>query len=157
MPYRRDPRLARPAPQRVDTVRLRASEVPVGFEVPAFERGITREMARIHAAPMQNFHTVLEDAQALGYPDIVIAGPMFTCFFAEMFTRCFGEDWITTGDMEFKLVKPVFANQTIRARAVCAGHEKIGERVKVRLDIWCERHDDGVKTSVGSASVTLHP
>lgn len=136
---------------------LRASEVPIGFEVPSFRRTITREMARTHAAPMRNFHTVLSDAQALGYPDIVIAGPMFTCFFSEMFTRFFGEDWITSGHMEFKLFEPVFANQTIEARAVSASHERLDGRVRVVLDIWCERQDDGLKTSAGSASVTLEP
>jgi len=138
-------------------VTLRASEVPVGFEVPSFRRAITREMARIHAAPMSNFHSVLEDAQALGYPDIVIAGPMFICFFSEMFTRLFGEDWITSGDMEFKLFEPVFANQTITARAVAARHEALEGRVRVGLDIWCERQEDGKRTSAGSASVTLRP
>ncbi len=136
---------------------VRASEVPDGFELPSFRRTITREMARTHAAPMSNFHTVLSDAQALGYPDIVIAGPMFICFFSEMFTRFFGEDWITTGDMEFKLFEPVFANQTITARAVASSHERLPGRVRIGLDIWCERRDDGVKTSAGAAGVALHP
>jgi hydroxyacyl-ACP dehydratase HTD2-like protein with hotdog domain len=138
-------------------VTLCASQLPVGFELPSFRRTITREMAKIHAAPMSNFHTVLSDAQALGYPDIVIAGPMFICFFSEMFTRFFGEGWITSGDMEFKLFEPVFANQTITARAVAARHERLNGRVRVGLDIWCERQEDGKKTSAGSASVTLDP
>ena len=41
------------------------SDVPVGFEVPPFRRTITRAMAITHASPMKNFHTVLEDAQAV--------------------------------------------------------------------------------------------
>lgn len=134
---------------------VRANEVPQGFEVPPFRRTITRAMAMTHASPMKNFHTVLEDAQALGYPDIVIAGPMFTCFFSEMFTRFFGEAWITGGSLRFKLVKPVFAGQTITARAVVSQHQRGAEGVRVQLEAWCEREEDGVRTSVGSAAVQL--
>ncbi len=135
----------------------RAAEVPEGFEVPSFGRTITREMAMIHAAPMKNFHTVLEDAVALGFPDIVIAGPMFVCFFSEMFTRFFGEDWITTGNMEIKLFKPVFANQTVNAKAIVGRHEPQGERIRIPLEIWCERQDDEARTGAGTASVLIRP
>ena len=55
--------------------------------------------------------------------------------------------------MEFKLFEPVFANQTITARAVAARHEQLNGRVRVGLDIWCERQEDGKKTSAGSACV----
>ena len=134
---------------------VRASEVPEGFEVPPFRRTITRAMAIAHASPMKNFHTVLEDAQALGYPDIVIAGPMFTCFFSEMFTRFFGAAWITGGSVRFKLVEPVFAGQTITARAVVSHHERGADGVRVQLEAWCEREEDSVRTSVGSAAVQL--
>lgn len=137
----------------------RSDQVPVGFEVPAFRRCIAREMAITHASPMKNFHTVLEDARALGYPDIVVAGPMFTCFFSEMLTRCFGEAWFTGGDLQFKLVKPVFAGETVAARATVTGHEPDpdsgGGAVVVVLDVWCEREEDGARTSTGTARVRL--
>ena len=104
---------------------------------------------------MKNFHTVIEDARALGFDDLVIAGPMFTCFFSEMFTRHFGMDWLTSGRLEFKLLKPVLANQTIAARAVVGSHEVEVEKVRIGFEIWCERREDGARTSVGSASVAL--
>jgi acyl dehydratase len=132
-----------------------AEQVPPGFRVPPFRRTITREMARIHAAPMRNFHTVLEDARALGFDDLVIAGPLFTCFFSEMLTRAFGEDWICGGELELKLLRPVLANQTIAAHARVTAHEPAGERVGVRLELWCEREPDGVRTCAGSARVRL--
>ncbi|NQZ98490.1 MAG: hypothetical protein HRU01_18465 [Myxococcales bacterium] len=134
---------------------VRSDELPVGFEVPAFGRSLTRAMAITHASPMKNFHTVLEDARALGYPDIVIAGPMFTCFFSEMFTRFFGAAWITGGTLQFKLVKPVFAGQTITARAVVTGREPNADGVRVELEAWCEREEDGARTCVGTAAVQL--
>ena len=134
---------------------VRSSDVPVGFEGPEFRRTITRDMAITHASPMKNFHTVLEDALALGYPDIVIAGPMFTCFFSEMFTQFFGEAWLTGGSLQFKLVKPVFAGETIRARARVTAHERHADGVEVQLEAWCEREEDGVRTSTGSAAVLL--
>ena len=129
------------------------SELRVGDEVPPFERRITREMAAIHGAPMRNFHTVLEDARALGYPDLVIAGPMFTCFYSEMLTRAFGADWIWGGCLDFKLLAPVLANQTIRARGVVAARVPHDEGARISLDLWCERLDDGVRTSAGRASL----
>jgi hydroxyacyl-ACP dehydratase HTD2-like protein with hotdog domain len=125
------------------------SDLRVGDEVPAFERRITREMARIHGAPMRNFHNELDEAQALGFPDLVIAGPLFTCFYSEMLTRAFGSDWITGGSLEFRLLEPVLANQTIRARAVVTAREA----GRTSLEIWCERLEDGVRTSAGTASV----
>lgn len=125
----------------------------VGDEVAPFERRITREMAEIHGAPMRNFHTVLEDAQALGFPDLVIAGPLFTCFYSEMLTRAFGADWITSGSLDFRLLKPVLANQTIRARAKVTGREPGARGTRVALEIWCERLEDGARTSAGTASV----
>ena len=136
-------------------MRVRANEVPAGFEVPPFRRTITRAMATTHASPMKNFHTVLEEAEALGYPDILIAGPMFTCFFSEMFTRFFGEAWISGGSLRFQLVKPVFAGQTITARAVVRGHEPDAEGATIQLELWCEREEGGVRTSVGSAALRL--
>ena len=136
---------------------VQASDVPVGMELPLFQRHITREMAMIHGAPMKNFHTVLEEALAMGYPDLVIAGPMFICFFSEMFTRYFGTDWIESGDLEFKLLKPILANQTIAAQAIVRACEPEGDRVRVRMDIWCQREEDRVQTSVGSASVLVEP
>lgn len=129
----------------------------IGSEVVPFERRITREMALIHGAPMRNFHTVLEDARALGYPDLVIAGPLFTCFYSEMLTRAFGPDWITGGDLEFRLLRPVLANQTIRARGVVTACEPRAEHIRVSLDLWCERLEDGARTSAGTASVLATP
>ena len=93
----------------------------------------------------------------MGYPDLVIAGPMFICFFSEMFTRYFGTDWIESGDLEFKLLKPILANQTIAAQAIVRACEPEGDRVRVRMDIWCQREEDRVQTSVGSASVLVKP
>jgi len=125
----------------------------VGEEVAPFERRITREMAEIHGAPMRNFHTVLEDAQALGFPDLVIAGPLFTCFYSEMLTRAFGADWITSGSLDFRLLKPVLANQTIRARARVTARAAEARGTRVALEVWCERLEDGARTSAGTASV----
>jgi acyl dehydratase len=136
-------------------VTVYADDVPVGFEVPSFGRTITREMALTHGAPMKNFHTVVEDAQAMGFPDVVIAGPMFVCFYSEMFTRFFGAGWVSGGRLDFKLYKPVFANQTLTARAVVSDHELLEEGVRVVLEVWCEREEDGIRTNGGTASVLL--
>jgi hypothetical protein len=131
------------------------SPLDIGSEIAPFERRITREMALTHGAPMRNFHTVLEDALALGYPDLVIAGPLFTCFYSEMLTRAFGADWITGGELEFRLLKPVLANQTIRARAVVRGRDETAGGSRIALEIWCERLEDGAKTSAGTAAVRI--
>jgi hypothetical protein len=127
----------------------------IGDEVEPFERRITREMALVHGAPMRNFHTVIEDAQALGFPDLVIAGPLFTCFFSEMLTRAFGVDWVTGGTLDFRLLKPVLANQTIRARARVTAREAQAAGTCLELAVWCERLEDGATTSAGSAWVKL--
>jgi hypothetical protein len=127
----------------------------IGEEVEPFERHITREMALVHGAPMRNFHTVLEDAQALGFPDLVIAGPLFTCFYSEMLTRAFGADWICGGTLDFRLLKPVLANQTIRARGRVTARDVQPAGPRLELAVWCERLDDGATTSAGSAWVQL--
>lgn len=134
---------------------VRASDLPIGFELPPFTRRITREMAQVHGAPLKNFHTVLEEARRMGYPDLVVAGPMFVCFFSEMFTRFYGERWLTGGSLEFKLTRPVLAGQTIAAWAVVTSKKPEGNLARVAMDIWCERQEDGAKTSVGKASVAV--
>jgi acyl dehydratase len=131
------------------------SELQVGSEIPCFERLITRQMAELHGAPLRNFHTVLDEARARGFPDLVIAGPMFTCFYSEMLTRAFGADWFTGGTLEFKLLRPVLANQTIRARGVVTAREQGPDGLRIALELWCERLEDGARTSAGTASVRV--
>jgi hypothetical protein len=131
------------------------SALEVGSEIPCFERRITREMAALNGAPLRNFHTVLEQAQAQGFPDLVVAGPLFTCFYSEMLTRAFGADWFTGGTLEFKLLRPVLANQTIRARGVVTAREPGADGLRIALELWCERLEDGARTSAGTASVRV--
>lgn len=150
MPLHHDARLADPQTGQGPGVTL-----DVGAEIPPFERTITREMALLNAGPLRNFHTDLEEARALGFDDLVIAGPLFTCFYSEMLTRRFGADWIESGDLEFKLLRPVLAGQTIAARARVMRCEPVGGAMRVALEVWCERRDDGATTSVGTAELCL--
>ncbi len=154
-------RTSQPAPASPDTHKgprqTSAAHLPLGGEPPPFSRLVTREMCQINGGPLVNFHTDLEAARRLGLPDLMAAGPMFVCFYSEMFTKRFGLDWMRGGTLDFKLLKPVLAGETVTARAVVKGKEPAGALVRVLMDVWCERLEDGAKTSAGAATALVAP
>jgi len=127
------PALARPGPREAGEMAASAisyaAQAPVGSEPAPFSRLVTRQMCAVHGGPLVNFHTDLEAARRLGLHDLMAAGPMFVCFLSEMLTRCFGERWMTGGTLDLKLLKPVFAGETVTARAVVTAHEPAGAAV----------------------------
>jgi acyl dehydratase len=74
-----------------------------------------------------------------------------------MLTKRFGLDWMRGGALDFKLLKPVLAGETVTARAVVKAKEPAGNCVRILMDIWCERLEDGAKTSAGVASLLVAP
>ena len=113
---------------------MRAADVPIGLQPLSFRRKITRKMCQTNGGALKNFHTDLGEAQKLGYPDLVAAGPMFICFLSELMTQCFGERWLTSGKLDVKFLRPVIAGDTITARATVTNKESVRSQIRLTLD-----------------------
>jgi len=128
-------------------------EVPAtggdAFALPA--RTITHAMCEAFSGPHKNYHTDLEMARALGFPDIVVQGMMSVCFVADLVTSRYGEGFLGGGKLDVRLVNVVWPGDAITARGQVREAVAEGSRRRAHLDVWCEKAD-GTVTIIGTAS-----
>ena len=115
------------------------------------EKTITHAMCIAFSGPHRSYHTDVEMARALGFPDIVVQGMMSVCFVSELLTRNFGAGWFCGGKLSVNLVNVVWPNDRLRVCGKVRQEVPEGAKTRVHCDVWCEK-GDGVKTIVGSAS-----
>jgi len=131
----------------------RRFEVPAtggdAFALPA--RTITHAMCEAFSGPHKNYHTDLEMARALGFPDIVVQGMMSVCFVADLVTSRYGEGFLGGGKLDVRLVNVVWPGDAITARGQVREAVAEGSRLRAHLDVWCEKAD-GTVTIIGTAS-----
>ena len=131
----------------------RRFEVPAtggdAFALPA--RTITHAMCEAFSGPHKNYHTDLEMARALGFPDIVVQGMMSVCFVADLVTSRYGEGFLGGGKLDVRLVNVVWPGDAITARGQVREAVAEGSRRRAHLDVWCEKAD-GTVTIIGTAS-----
>jgi acyl dehydratase len=108
-------------------------------------------MCQRFSGPRKTYHTDVEEARKLGFPDIVVQGMMPLCFISEMMTTRFGEGWLAGGRMNVALVNVVWRGDTLTARGIVREVVPEGSRERAKLEVWCEK-DDGTKVVIGSAS-----
>jgi acyl dehydratase len=114
-------------------------------------RTVTREMCRAFSGATANYHTDVEEARKLGFPDIVVQGMLSVCMIAEMMTRRFGLGFIAGGRMDLRLVNVLWAQETTGAKGRILERRPEGQRSRAEVEVWCEKAD-GTKTIVGTAS-----
>jgi acyl dehydratase len=115
------------------------------------EKEITLEMCREFSGPAKNYHTDVEEARKLGFPDIVVQGMMSLCFLSEMMTSRYGLGWYGGGRMNVNLVNVLWQGEKVTAHGVVHEVTPEGSRNRNHLQIWCEK-SDGTKIVVGTAS-----
>ncbi len=120
-------------------------------EVSGPPKDITLEMCRKFSGPKKNYHTDVEEARKLGFPDIVVQGMMSLCFISEMMTSRFGPGWYVGGRMNVHLVNVLWQGEHVTAHAAVRETSPEGSRRRAHLDVWCEKLD-GTKIVVGTAS-----
>ena len=131
----------------------RRFELPTG-DGEAFAlapRPITHAMCRAFSGPSRNYHTDVEMARALGFPDIVVQGMMSVCFVADLMTAAYGAGFLAGGKLDVRLVNVVWPGDAITARGKVREVTTEGSRRRAHVDVWCAK-GDGTVTVVGTAS-----
>lgn len=119
------------------------------FSIPAKE--ITIEMCQLFSGPNKNYHTDVEEARKLGFPDIVVQGMMSLCFISQLMTERFGAGWFAGGRMNVNLVNVLWQGEQVTARGALLETKPEGSQTRNQARVWCEKAD-GTKIVVGAAS-----
>jgi acyl dehydratase len=132
--------------QRVFKVGERGGET---LETPM--RTVSQPMCMAFSGPGRNYHTDVDAARELGFPEIVVQGMLSVCLVAEMMTRRFGLGFIVGGKFDLRLVNVLWAEESTGARGRIIERRPEGKHTRADVEVWCEK-SDGTKTIVGSAS-----
>lgn len=131
---------------RVFTVGQRGGE-----PIETAMRRVSQAMCMAFSGPGRNYHTDREEAQRLGFPEIVVQGMLSICLIGELMTSRFGLGFITGGRFDVRLVNVLWAEETTGAKGRILERRPEGERTRAEVEVWCEKAD-GTITVVGTAS-----
>ena len=120
-------------------------------ELAPVRKHVTGEMCMRFSGPDKNYHSDREEAIAMGFPDIVVAGPLSVCFLGQMLTDSFGAGFYRGGRLAIRFVNPLWGNDTVATHGVIRERTPEGAALRTHVDVWCEK-DHGTKTIVGTAS-----
>ena len=112
---------------------------------------ITHAMCIAFSGPTRNYHTDVEMARALGFPDIVVQGMLSVCFVADLMSGRFGDGFHAGGKLDVRLVNVVWPKDVITTRGKIRETVREGARRRQLVDVWCEK-PDGTVTLIGTAS-----
>jgi acyl dehydratase len=122
-----------------------------GIDLPSAVTTVDARRCWMFSGPGKSYHTDVEQARKLGFPNIVVQGMMTTCFVSRVMQDHFGLGWIAGGEMSVKLTNVVWVDETVTARAKVREEVREGTRTRVHCDVWVEK-DEATKVLVGSAS-----
>jgi acyl dehydratase len=132
------------------------AELAVGQEIEPVVKQMTLErMSRPLMAGSNPIHYDPEFAKHAGLPAPIATGVMSSAFLSEMLTKAFGVDWIRSGSMDVKFIRPLYAGDTVTACGRITGKRETSTGVHIALEIWCETQR-GEPVTVGTASVVVH-
>ena len=114
-------------------------------------RTVTHAMCQAFSGPSRNYHTDVEMAQALGFPDIVVQGMMSVCFVADAVALRFGDGWQHGGTLDVRLVNVVWPGDAITTTGLVRSVTTEGSHRRILLDVWSTKAD-GTVTVIGTAS-----
>lgn len=130
--------------------RFDAADEAVLETLSGAEKAIDLDMCQLFS-PGKSYHNDLEQAKALGFPDVVVQGMMSLCFISEMMTNTFGAGWFSGGRMNVNLVNVVWGGDTVSAGGAVIEDLIEGQRTRANARVWCEKAD-GTKVVAGTAS-----
>jgi hypothetical protein len=127
-----------------------------GEPLQALRKHVTPEMCMAFSGPRKNYHNDLDEALAMGFPDVVVAGQMSLCFVGQMLTMNFGRDFFEGGRLSLRYVKVLWGSEAVTATGAIESRLREGASTRVNARIWCAK-DDGTRTIVGTASAPIRP
>jgi hypothetical protein len=101
--------------------------------------------------PKPNQHTDYAYAKERGLPTICASATQYQGHLVALMIDMFGMDFLTTGKLEFKLIKTVLDEDTVTPAFVITSKEASNEGVTYGIDIWTH-NQDWAKTLIGSGS-----
>jgi acyl dehydratase len=122
-----------------------------GSELPPVKKTIDERRCWMFSGPGKNYHTDREQAEKLGFPNIVVQGMMSTCFVSQVMQDHFGMGWLEGGKMSVKLINVLWVDETVSAHAKIREEVAEGTRTRVHCDVWVEK-DDATRVILGTAS-----
>lgn len=130
----------------------RRFELPAGpgERLPPRTRSVTHAMCEAFSGPSRNYHTDVEMARALGFPDIVVQGMMSVCFVADAVALRFGAGWAHGGTLDVRLVNVVWPGDAVTTTGLVRSVTPEETHERVLLDVWSTKAD-GTVTVIGTA------
>ena len=122
-----------------------------GADLGAVIKTIDARRCWMFSGPGKNYHTDREQAEKLGFPNIVVQGMMTTCFASEVMQNQFGMGFLEGGKMSLKLTNVVWVDETLTAFGKVREHAREGSKTRVYCDVWVEK-EDGTRVLIGDAS-----
>lgn len=144
------------------------SRPEVGAEYSLGPRKMTRERMRWYCDALETtalgdgtfvvaeptIHSDDDFARNQGLPGIIADGMLSTNYLSSLMFDVFDMDYLTSGELDTKFIRPVYEDELVTARARVT--EVDGDRVE--LELWCEvtTADGEVRPcTVGRGSVRL--
>jgi acyl dehydratase len=133
-----------------------AEELAIGQEIEPIVKHMTIErMSRPLMAGGNPIHYDPVFAKNAGLPAPIATGVMSSAFLSEMLTKAFGIDWIRSGAIDVKFIRPIYAGDTVTVRGRISSKRETSTGVHIALEIWCATQR-GEPVTIGSASVVVH-
>ncbi len=127
-----------------------------GPDLPPVGKTADARRCWMFSGPGRNYHTDREQAEKLGFPNIVVQGMMTTCFVAQVMQDHFGMGWVEGGRMSVKLTNVLWVDESVTARARIREELPEGTRTRVVCEVWVDKAD-GVRVLLGEASALAAP
>ncbi|MBI3939004.1 MAG: MaoC family dehydratase [Betaproteobacteria bacterium] len=105
--------------------------------------------------PARNLHIDPEKAAEAGFPAPVASGLQAQGHIIRLLIDLLGDAWSRTGSFHSRFRRPVFAGDSIQAKARLAARRAEAGVTQYTFDVWCERHDGEIAV-VGTAACTVH-
>ncbi len=122
-----------------------------GPDIGSLSKTVDERRCWMFSGPGKNYHTDREQAEKLGFPNIVVQGMMTTCFVSQLMQEGFGMGWLEGGEMSVKLTNVLWVDETVTAHAKERERVQEGTRERVHCDVWVDKAD-GTRVLLGSAS-----
>lgn len=122
-----------------------------GSDLEPATKQVDQRRCWMFSGPQRNYHNDREEAEKLGFPNIVVQGMMSTCFVSEVMQKAFGDGWLCGGRMALKLTNVLWVDETVTARGRIANEVPEGTQTRVHCEVWVDKAD-GTRIALGTAS-----
>ncbi|MCC6175883.1 MAG: MaoC family dehydratase [Chloroflexi bacterium] len=104
--------------------------------------------------PRKNIHTDLAAANAAGVTRVAASGTQYQGYLVGLLIDLFGEAWLASGTLSFRLPAVVGVNDRITPMARVTGVLEAPTGQRVDLEVWCE-NQAGERVLAGTATGRL--